>query len=425
MDNIFDELKWRGFVEQIAGEDELKELLAKEKIVCYCGFDPSASSLHIGNFLAIMLLVHFQRYGHKPLALVGGATGMIGDPSGKSKERNLIGPEQVAENASEIKKQLSRFLDFEGRENNAVLLNNFDWLGKFSFIDFLRDVGKYFRIGEMLAKDSVKNRLSREEGVSYAEFSYMLMQSYDFLHLFDNFNCRLQLGGNDQWGNITSGIDFVRKLRSKSVYGLTTPLITGSDGQKLGKSVDGAVWLNKEKMSVFDFYQFWFRIEDDQVIKLLKLFTFLKKEEIEVLENSLNERPEDREAQKTLAYEVTKLVHGKNEADGVIRASQVLYGEEIKGFSDEVLKKIFAEVPTSNIEYSRLKEGINLIDLMAEVSVAPSKGAARKLLQGGGIYINNIRIESINKKVNISDLASESLMIIRSGKKNYHLINFA
>lgn len=424
MSNILEELRWRGFIEQITAEEELGEILSKEKIVCYCGFDPSASSLHIGNFLQIMLMTHFQRYGHKPLALVGGATGMIGDPSGKSKERNLLGEEQVNENVAAIKKQLSRFIDFEGKENNAQLINNFDWLGKFSFVDFLRDVGKYFRVGEMLAKESVKNRFTREEGVSYAEFSYMLLQSYDFLHLFDNYNCCLQFGGNDQWGNITSGIDFVRKLRAKSVYGLTAPLITGSDGQKLGKSVDGAVWLDKEKMLPFDFYQFWFRIEDSQVIKLLKLFTFLSREEIETLEKSLNEQPELREAQKALAYEVTKIVHGKEEADGVIKASNVLYGEEISGFSDKMLKSIFSGVSSTIIERSRLNEGISLIDLLTETSMAPSKGAARKLVQGGGIYINNIRIDDLSKKVMANDLASESFMVLRSGKKNYHLIHF-
>ena len=424
MSNILDELKWRGFIEQITAEEELKEILSKEKIVCYCGFDPSASSLHIGNFLLIMLLTHFQRYGHQPIALVGGATGMIGDPSGKSKERNLLGPEQINENTDAIKKQLSRFIDFEGKENNAQLINNFDWLGKFSFIDFLRDAGKYFRIGEMLAKESVKNRFTREEGISYTEFSYMLLQSYDFLHLFDNYNCRLQLGGNDQWGNITSGIELVRKLKSKSVFGLTAPLITGSDGQKLGKSVDGAVWLDKDKMSPFDFYQFWIRMEDSQVIKLLKLFTFLSKEEIEVLGKSLNEQPELREAQKALAYEVTKIVHGEKEANNVIKASKVLYGEEISGFSDEMLKSIFAGVPSVILKHSRLQDGISLIDLLAETSIAPSKGAARKLLQGGGIYINNIRIDDPAKKVTTENLASESLMVIRSGKKNYHLIHF-
>ncbi len=424
MSSVLDELKWRGFVEQVSGEEELAKLVAEEKIVCYCGFDPSASSLHVGNFLAIMLLTHFQRHGHKPLALVGGATGMIGDPSGKSKERNLISDEQVAQNAAAIKKQLSRFLDFEGKDNCAVMVNNADWLKSFSFIDFLRDVGRYFRVGDMLAKESVKNRFSRDEGISYTEFSYMLLQSYDYLHLNNIYGCRLQMGGNDQWGNITSGIDLVRRVKAETVFGITNPLITGADGQKLGKTVDGAIWLDKTRTSPFTFYQFWIRTEDSCVIRYLKLFTFLSQEEIELLAKDLEANPEKREAQKRLAYEVTVLVHGKEEADSAVKASQILYGEEIKGFSGEMIRQVFAGVASTGIDSARLKDGLKLVDLLAETSVAASKGAARKLLSQGGIYINNIRIDAVEKVVTAGDLASDNLLVLRSGKKNYHLVVF-
>ncbi len=422
MSNLIEELKWRGFIEQIAGEDELSELLQKEMVTCYCGFDPSAASLQVGNFVAIMLLANIQRYGHKPIALVGGGTGMIGDPSGKSKERNLLDAATLENNGRAIRAQLSRFLDFENGENKALLLNNGEWLGTFGFIDFLRDVGKYFRVGDMLAKESVKNRISREEGMSYTEFSYMLLQSYDYLHLYDNYNCRLQVGGSDQWGNITSGMDLIRRVRQASVFALTNPLLTNADGQKLGKTAGGTVYLDKNLTSVFNFYQFWIRAEDSMVVQYLKLLTFLSKEEIAQYEKKVAESPESRDAQKRLAYEITKLVHGSEEADMVIKASNVLYGEEIKGLSIEILDQIFSEVPSVTLEKKRFEEGVRLTDLLAETGLSQSKGAARKLLTGGGVYINNVREENVEKIVTLEDMAAENIVILRSGKRNYVLV---
>lgn len=420
MSSLIEELKWRGFIEQVTSEEELEKLLSQEKITCYCGFDPSAPSLHIGNYLAIMLLTHFQRAGHRPIALIGGGTGMIGDPSGKSKERNLLNHELLSANVAAIKKQLSSFIDFE--QDRALLLNNADWLEKFSFIDFLRDVGKYFRVGEMLTKESVKNRMQREDGLSYTEFSYMLLQSYDYLHLYDQYGCRLQLGGNDQWGNITAGLDLIRKLRQGTAFALTNPLLTDSQGNKLGKSLDGAIYLDPNKTSPFKFYQFWVRSEDSMVIKYLKLLTFLSKEEIEEYALKLEKEPEKREAHRRLAYEVTKAVHGEQEAQNAIRASEVLYGAEIKDLPPSMLHEIFVDVPSISIPRARLEQGIKLVELLVETGLAKSKGAAGKSISGGGVYINNVRENQPTKVVTPEDMAVEKTIILRSGKKNYALV---
>ncbi len=421
--NIIDELKWRGLIAQTTADDALYEKLGKERITCYCGFDPTASSLHVGNFLAIMMLTHFQRAGHRPLVLVGGATGMIGDPSGKSKERNLQNADSVRENAECIKRQLSRFLKFDDSPSGAIMVNNHDWMKDYTYLDFLRDVGRHFRIGDMLAKESVKNRMAREEGISYTEFSYQILQAYDYMRLNEKYDCMLELGGNDQWGNITAGIELIRRLKGKTVYGLTNPLITGADGNKLGKTVAGAVWLDRDRTSPFAFYQFWLRTDDRDAARYLRLFTFLNREEIDDLEKRLAENPERREAQKRLAWEITAMVHSREDADKAVEASEALYGGEIKGFTDEMIKEVFSEVPTSEEPRESLGK-TRLTELIASSGIAQSKGAARKLITQGGIYINNERETSPDKTIGENDLASESYVVLRSGKKNYRLVKF-
>ncbi|MDQ7822438.1 MAG: tyrosine--tRNA ligase [Candidatus Eremiobacteraeota bacterium] len=423
MEHIIEELRWRGFIEQVSSE-ELERLLASEKLTCYAGFDPSASSLHVGNLLVIMILSHFQRHGHRPIALIGGATGMIGDPSGKSKERNLLTEEDVAQNASCIKGQLARFIEFGSGGRDALLVNNGDWLIPYRFIHFLRDIGKHFRIGDMLAKESVRNRMDREEGISYTEFSYMIMQAYDFLHLFDSHGCLLQVGGNDQWGNITAGIELIRRLRAAQAYGLTAPLMTTSTGQKLGKTEEGSVWLDPSRTSPYQFYQYWVRCDDRDVIKYLSLFTYLGREEIASMAESLRDNPEKREAQKRLAFEVTSLVHSPGDAQKALQASQVLYGEEIRGLSDRDLEDIFSEVPSTLKNLAGLEAGIKLVELLCDTGLTPSKGAARKLISQGGAYLNNRREDSVDRLIDTRDLASEHTMVLRSGKKNYHLVRF-
>jgi len=424
MTSLMEELSWRGLIEQISSP-EVDKLFQQKGITCYAGFDPSASSLHVGNLLIVTVLSHVQRHGHKPIALIGGATGLIGDPSGKSKERNLLSDEEIAFNVERFKSQLSRFLDFEGSESTcAVMKNNADWLVPYRYVHFLRDVGRHFRIGDMLAKDSVKNRMERDEGLSYTEFSYMLMQAYDFYHLYKNEKCRVQFGGNDQWGNITAGIELIRRLEGEQVFGLTTPLLLTATGQKLGKSEEGAVYLDSEKTSPYQFYQYWVRSEDRDVIKFLKLFTYLTQEEIAALEETVNSKPEERAAQKKLAFDLTSRVHGEEAALSAEKAALVLYGEEIKGLSDSDLKAIFADVPSTEKSFESLGEGLKLVELLVETGLAPSKGAARKLITQGGIYINNRREPSPDRIVRREDCASERIAVLRSGKKNYHLVKF-
>jgi len=350
---------------------------------------------------------------------------MIGDPSGKSKERVLLSRDDIEHNLVGIKAQLESFLDFDCGDNSALIMNNADWLEKFSFIDFLRDVGKHFRVGEMLGKESVRARLDSDEGMSFTEFCYQLLQAYDFLHLFDHYDCILQMGGSDQWGNITAGIDLIRKLRSKTAYGVTTPLVVTASGQKFGKTEAGTVWLAAERTSPYEFYQYWVRTDDRDVIEWLRIFTFLELDEIAGLENSFCENPEKREAQKRLAYEVTVLVHGREAAETAVRASRILFGEEIKDLTDKDLSSIFADVPGAEIHRGRLKEGMNLIDLMAESGLVKSKSEARRMIAQGGAYLNNLRVESDDRMVTLDDLASETMLVLRSGKKKYLLVNVA
>ncbi len=422
MEDAVSKLLERGFMLQMT-DPGLRELMSREMVTYYVGFDPTASSLHIGSLKQMMMMARLQRHGHRPIAVAGGGTGMIGDPSGKTKERLLLSKEDLARNLEGISNQLARFLDFDCGENSAFMVNNADWLTQFSFIDFLRDVGKYFRVGEMLGKESVRARLQSEEGMSFTEFCYQLLQAYDFLHLFDNYNCVLQMGGSDQWGNITAGIDLIRKLRQKPAYGIITPLVTTASGVKFGKTEAGTIWLDADWTSPYEFYQYWVRADDRDVLNWLKIFTFVPLSEIEEFEKSLSEEPEKREPHRRLAYEVTALVHGKEEADNAVRASRALFGGgEIKHMKDRDLGSIFADVPSREIEKSRLEQGITLPDLMAETGLSKSKSEARRMIQQGGGYVNNVRAESPDRKVSLDDLASESMIVLRSGKKKYLLI---
>lgn len=423
MTPIFEELSWRGFVEQVS-DPALGEKLQKDKVTLYVGFDPTASSLQVGNLVSILALSHFQRHGHRPIALIGGATGMIGDPSGRSKERNLLTEEEVEANADCFKSQMERFLQFGNAPGGALMLNNAQWLIPYRLVHFMRDIGKYFRIGDMLAKESVRARMDREEGISYTEFSYMLMQAYDFLYLFEHENCTLQMGGNDQWGNITAGIELIRRLRSHPAYGMTTPLVTSSSGEKLGKTAEGTIWLDPGKTSPYEFYQFWIRAEDRDAVKYLKMFTYLGREEICALEQTLQDKPDLREAQKKLAFEVTALVHGREEAEKAVKAAQVLYGEEIVGLTDRELEQIFADVPSTQMDSASLDSGVKLLEALTATGLCESKGAAKKLISQGGVYINNRRETSVDRIIRREDLASGRIVILRTGKKNYHLVRF-
>ena len=423
MANVFDTLNQRGFVSHCS-DQQLAEKLEKP-MTLYAGFDPTAESLHIGNLLQIMVLAQFQRHGHTPIVLVGGATAMIGDPSGKNEERNLLNEETIRQNLEGIKQQLRHFLDFEGVANQAIMVNNADWIGKFSFVEFLRDVGKHFRVGEMMGKESVRKRLQSEVGMSFTEFSYQLLQAYDFLYLSREYNCQLQVGGDDQWGNVVAGIDLTRKLDGRAVYGLTSPLITDSNGQKFGKTATGEkCWLAAEKTSPYEFYQYWIRSDDQDVIKLLKYFTFLPLEQIAELEKTVQEQPEKREAQKVLAEEVTRLAHGEEQFALVQTASRFLFGEEIGKLSDRELVSIFVDVPSTSLPLERLNQGLPILDALCETGLCGSRGEAKKLVKAGGAYVNNIRVNTIDHTLTPDSRASESILVLRSGKKNYHLLRF-
>lgn len=422
MANVIETLEQRGLISQIS-DPELGKKLAGESVTVYAGFDPTAKSLHIGNLLQIMLLSQFQRHGHRPIALVGGATAMIGDPSGKNEERNLLDAETIERNLAGIRGQLEQFLDFDG-DNAAILVNNADWIGQFSFIDFLRDVGKYFRVGEMMAKESVRKRLQSDAGMSFTEFSYQMLQSYDFVHLSREYDCQLQTGGDDQWGNITAGIDLTRKLCNRTVYGLTSPLLTTASGQKFGKTEAGAVYLNAEMSTPYDFYQYWVRADDRDVVGLLNYFTFLPAEQIAELAEQVTAEPERREAQRVLAEEVTRMVHGDEQLVLVQKASQVLFGQEISGLSDRDLTSIFSDVPSTEMQRSRLDEGMSLLDALCESNLCSSRGDAKKLVKAGGAYVNNTKATAIDKILTAEALASETVLVLRSGKKKYHLLRF-
>lgn len=423
--NVFDEFEWRGLVYDAT--PGLRELLGQEKLTAYIGFDPTAASLHVGSLLPIMNLARLQRFGHTPIAIAGGGTGMIGDPSGRTLERQLLSKEKIEENLEGIKAQLARFLNFDARENPARIVNNADWLAVIPLVDFLRDVGKYFTVNQMLAKESVKRRLESEDGISFTEFSYMLLQAYDFLVLYDRYGCRLQMGGSDQWGNILAGADLIRRLRGeggeeKLAHGLVSPLVTTSSGVKFGKTEAGAVWLDSALTSPFRFYQFWINVDDRDVVPYLKYFTWLTREEIAELEEKLRTAPQEREAQKRLAREVTRMVHDEDALAKAERATAVLFGAEISALEPREVSDIFSDVPSSEIPKSRLQEGLSLVDLLVTAGLAPSKGEARRAIQGGGIYLNNVRVADEKKAVTPDDTIGGELIVLRKGRKEYRLV---
>lgn len=426
MSDLIADLRWRGLIHQTTDE-KLGEWLAAGQRTLYAGFDPTADSLHIGHMLPLLGLRRFQKAGHRPIALVGGATGMIGDPSGKSEERNLLSPEVLAANVAGMERQMREILDFEPGPRAAVLVNNLDWMRGFGYLDFLRDVGKNFPVNVMLAKDSVKARLERtDSGLSYTEFSYMLLQAYDFVHLNRTFGCELQIGGSDQWGNITAGIDLARRMHSVQVYGMTGPLLTKSDGSKMGKTESGAIWLSPQRTSPYAFYQFWINIDDADAGKCLRFFTDLSHAEIEALDQSRAENAGARESQRRLAAEMTQLVHGEAGLSSALRATEIFFGAEINSLSDAQLQEIFTDVPSRDLPRERLNEpGLNIADALVEAGLAKSKGDARRTITQGGAYVNNRRVPAVETQLTSQDLASETVLVLRSGKRNYALLRFA
>ncbi len=420
---LFEELIWRGFINQVT-HPELGKKIDSEKLTLYCGFDPTADSFHIGQLVPLLALRHFQRAGHKCIALVGGATGMIGDPSGKTEERQLLSKEQIEKNIAGQKLQLERLLDF-GINNRPILVNNADWLCEYSLVDFLRDIGKHFSVNALIARESVRRRLEdREHGISYTEFSYNLLQACDYLHLYDTYGCRLQVGGSDQWGNIVAGMDLIRRLRGEETYGLTFPLLTKADGSKFGKSESGNVWLNPDYTSPYKFYQFFINQADDDMPRLLRLLTELSRNEIAELEEKTRTVPEQRAAQRRLAIELTRLVHGETEAQEAERASQAIFGGDLTGLSASVLEEVFSEVPSASLPSKYIDENRPLVDVLVEAAVFPSKGEARRMIQSGGVYVNNTRVQENDTKLSQSLLCSGNLIIIRVGKKQYYLLRF-
>ncbi len=422
--NAFDELKWRGLVfDHVEG---VQDVLARQSVTFYNGFDATAESLHVGSLVPLIAMARLQRFGHHPIALAGGGTSMIGDPSGKATERQLMTREVIEFYVDGIKKQMAHFLDFEARKNPARLMNNADWLLELNLVSFLRDVGKHFTVNYMVAKDSVKSRLDREDGISFTEFSYMLLQSYDFVHLHDNFQCDLQTGGSDQWGNITAGVELIRRMRGDAAYALVFPLITKADGTKFGKTETGTVWLSPERTSPYRFYQFWLNTDDRDVVKYLKIFTFLDRPTIEELELAVSARPEQRQAQRFLAQEMTRAVHGPTALDRAEQASQALFGGEMSGLSATDIQDIFAEVPSSDLPKIQLEDqGLPVVDLLIRSGLANSKGDARRSIHEGGIYLNNHRVADVDQTASLVDTIEGQFLVLRKGKKNYHLVKIA
>ena len=426
--NFFEELKWRGMIHDYT--PGLEEHLQREMTTAYVGIDPTADSLHIGHLVSIMLLKHLQVAGHKPIALVGGATGMIGDPSGKSEERNLLSLETLRHNQDSIKKQLSRFLDFETKEKNcANLVNNYDWMSTFSFLDFIRDVGKHITVNYMMAKDSVKKRISGDdrEGMSFTEFTYQLVQGYDFLYLYKHHGCKLQMGGSDQWGNITTGTEMIRRIEGGDAFALTCPLITKADGGKFGKTEKGNVWLSSVYTSPYQFYQFWMNVSDTDAEKYIKIFTMLPPAEIESIIEQHKVEPHLRLLQKTLAKEVTVMVHSLAEYESAVEASEILFGkgtaETLANLSENDFLAIFDGVPRFEITREVLKSNIGILDLLASsTAVFPSKGEAKRLIEGGGLSINKAKVNSANDTINEGLLLNDKYLLVQKGKKNYNLI---
>lgn len=426
--NFVEELRWRGMVHTMMPGTE--ELLEKEMVTAYVGIDPTADSLHIGHLVSVMILKHFQRCGHKPLALVGGATGMIGDPSGKSAERNLLDEETLRHNQDCIKKQLSKFLDFESdAPNKAELVNNYDWMKDFTFLDFARTVGKHITVNYMMAKDSVQKRLNGEarDGLSFTEFTYQLLQGYDFLHLYETKNCKLQMGGSDQWGNITTGAELIRRTNGGEVFALTCPLITKADGGKFGKTESGNIWLDSRYTSPYKFYQFWLNVSDSDAERYIKIFTMLSKEEIDALVAEQQAAPHLRPLQKRLAKEVTIMVHSEADYNAAVEASGILFGnatsEALKKLDEDTLLSVFEGVPQFEVSKAEIEAGVKAVDLFTEkTTVFPSKGEMRKLVQGGGVSLNKEKLAAPDQEITAADLLDGKYLLVQRGKKNYYLL---
>lgn len=427
---LYQDLEARGILKQVT-DPALEKALNSGPVTLYCGFDPTSDSLHVGSLLPLLTLKRFQKAGHRCIAVVGGATGMIGDPSGKTQERSLLGPDQLESNVKGIRGTVARFLDFDGAAP-ATLTNNADWFREISYLDFLRDIGKHFTVNHMVAKESVRARLEdREHGISYTEFSYMLLQAYDFYVLHERENCTLQIGGSDQWGNITAGIELIRRMHAAqddeakhAVYGLTHPLVSKADGSKFGKTEKGTIWLDPRRTSPYAFYQFFIQTSDADAGTYLKYFTFLSIEEIQNLETLTQSEPEKRAAQLALAREVTRLVHGEAELQRAEKASQALFGAGIRDLDERTLLDVLSEAPSSKVSSEKLSGGYSLIDALAETALCTSKGAARKDVTSGGIYVNNERVTDTSATLSSKDLISNKYILLRKGKKNYHLLSF-
>jgi len=422
--SILEELQWRGLLADCTDSVALAKRFSEGPLTLYCGFDPTADSLHVGSMVPLLTLRRFQLMGHHPIPLAGGATGSIGDPSGKTQERQLLTKEILATNVAGIKEQLKRLLDFETKTNPARLMDNITWTESMSFLEFLRDIGKHFTVNQMVAKESIRARMEdREVGISYTEFSYMLLQAFDFYVLCRDHNCELQIGGSDQWGNITAGIELTRKKLGRTVYGLTLPLITKADGTKFGKTETGTVWLDINRTSVYKFYQFWIRTDDRDVIRYLKYFTFLSQDEIAGLEKQHNENPGARAAHKVLAKEITDLVHSPSATAEATRASESLFGGELAGISEMTFNEIVGEVPTKEIARDQLEgDGKPLVELLVHAGLCPSKGQARKDIEGGGVYLNNVREPNAARAITTNDLLFRKHILMRKGKRNYVVI---
>ncbi|TAH07860.1 MAG: tyrosine--tRNA ligase [Sphingobacteriia bacterium] len=426
--SLIAELKWRGMVQDIMPGTE--ELLAKEMVSGYIGFDPTSDSLHIGSLVPILLLVHLQKAGHKPYALIGGATGMVGDPSGKSEERNLLSEEILLHNQAGVKKQLAHFLDFDpSRINKAEMVNNYDWFKQISFLDFIRDVGKHITVNYMMSKDSVKKRLEGDTGMSFTEFTYQLVQGYDFYWLNQQKNCKLQMGGSDQWGNIVTGTELIRKKAGGEAFAFTCPLLTKADGGKFGKTERGNIWLDPEKTSPYQFYQFWLNASDEDATKWIKIFTLLPKEKIEYLIAEHAAAPHTRILQKILAEEITCFVHSKTDYEFAVKAAEILFGngatEILSSLNEKQLLQVMEGVPTVEIARTLLVEGYDLVSLLADTAITPSKGEAKKLLQSNGISINKVKLAADKTAVYATDLLQEKYLLVQKGKKNYYLVKVA
>jgi tyrosyl-tRNA synthetase len=420
MSSLYDELKWRGLVAE--STEGLADAFVNERVTAYIGFDPTASSLHVGSLLTMMGLARLQRFGHSPIAIVGGGTGMIGDPK-PTQERPLLSLEDIERNVAGIRPQLARLLDFDSGTNPARIVNNADWLATFDLLGFLRDTGKYFTVNYMLQKEAVNRRLESEEGISYTEFSYLLLQARDYLELFDRYGCTLQMGGTDQWGNITAGIELIRKLRGKKAHGLVWPLMTTSSGTKFGKTEAGTIWLDPARTSPFRFYQFWLNTDDRDVVSYLKYFTFLDRTPIESLEETMRLAPEKREAQRALAREVTALVHGPDQVTRAEQASSVLFEEDIATLDVEDVLAVFEDVPSTELPAAAFDaEGIGMVDLVARVQLAPSKSEARRLVQSGGVYVNNRRMSDPQARLTRDQAIGGRLFVLRKGQKQTHLV---